>query len=60
MDLNLVKRFTNFYSDSKRVLGISYKPDRPTFMRTVKIVLIGTLILGILGFIIAEIVGLIS
>ncbi len=60
MDLNLVKRLRNFYADSKRVLGISYKPDQQTFMRTVKIVLIGTLILGILGFIIAEIVGLIS
>lgn len=50
----------DFLADSKRVLEISYKPDSVTFMRTIKIVLIGTIILGVLGFIIAEIVGVIT
>lgn len=60
MGLNIVKKLKDFIADSERVLGISYKPDQATFMRTIKIVLIGTLILGILGFIIAEIIGLIA
>jgi protein translocase SEC61 complex gamma subunit len=47
---------TGFIADSKRVLEISYKPDQTTFKRTLKIVLIGTLILGIMGFIISTII----
>jgi protein translocase SEC61 complex gamma subunit len=45
-----------FIADSKRVLEISYKPDQKSFNRTLKIVLIGTLILGALGFVIATII----
>jgi len=51
---------TGFIADSKRVLEISYKPDQKTFNRTLKIVLIGTLILGVLGFIIATIITFIT
>lgn len=56
----MIKSITGFIDDSKRVLAISYKPDQETFMRTVKIVLLGTIILGVLGFIIAEIIGLVT
>jgi protein transport protein SEC61 subunit gamma and related proteins len=58
--LDIIKSIRGFLSDSKRVLDISYKPDMGTFQRTVKIVLIGTLILGVLGFIIATIIGVIT
>ncbi len=60
MDLNIAKRLGDFYSDSRRVLEVSYKPDMTSFKRIVKIVVIGTLILGILGFIIETIIALIT
>lgn len=50
----------DFIADSRRVLEISYKPDMETFKRTVKIVLIGTLILGILGFIVSIIINFVT
>lgn len=58
--MDIIKTIKDFFADSKRVLDISYKPDMGTFKRTVKIVLIGTLILGILGFIIAEIIQFVT
>ncbi len=60
MDLNMAKKLRLFYSDSKHVLSVSYKPDVSTFSRTLKVVLLGTIVLGLLAFIIFEIVGLIT
>ncbi len=54
--LNVKRILKSFYSDSKHVLSVSYKPDLATFKRTLKIVLLGTVILGLLGFIITEII----
>jgi len=56
MNLNLIQKTKQFFADSKHVLSVSYKPDMPTFKRTLKIVLFGALIIGILGYIISIII----
>ena len=58
--MDVFKPFRNFYSDSKHVLGVSYKPDADTFKRTLKVVLLGILILGVLGFVISVIINFIT
>ncbi len=60
MELNPIKKLRSFYDDSKHVLSVSYRPDVQAFERTLKIVVLGILILGILGFIIYEIVFFIA
>jgi protein translocase SEC61 complex gamma subunit len=60
MNFHPIKSLRDFYEDSKHVLSVSYRPDRETFMRTMKIVVIGILILGIMGFIISEIITFIA
>lgn len=60
MNFNIIKILKDFIADSRRVIDISYKPDMDTFKRTMKIVLIGTLILGALGFVIEFIVTYIT
>lgn len=60
MAFNPIKSLREFYADAKHVLSVSYRPDRDTFMRTVKIVVVGILILGVLGFIIFELIGLVA
>lgn len=57
---NIIKGLKEFYSNSKHVLAVSYKPNVSTFERTVKVVLIGTLVLGIMGFIIAFVLQVIT
>ncbi len=58
INLNPIPRLKRFYADSKHIISVSYKPDANTFKRTLKVVLIGVIILGTLGFIIAEIINL--
>ena len=55
--MNVVGKLKDFYSDAKHVMSVSYKPDLDTFKRTLKIVLIGIILLGILGFVIYLIIN---
>ncbi len=60
MNLNIVSRLKLFYSNSKHVMSVSYKPDIDTFRKTIKVVLIGTLLLGFIGLVISLIIGVIA
>lgn len=56
MKLNFLPDFKSFYANARHVINISYKPNMQHFSKTLKIVLVGTLIVGILGFVISFIV----
>lgn len=56
MKLNFMPDFKSFYANARHVINISYKPNVQHFSKTLKIVLVGTLIVGILGYIISFIV----
>ncbi len=60
MQFNPVKSLRSFYSNSLHILSVSYRPDVKTFTRTVKVVLLGTLLLGVLGFIISLIISFVA
>ncbi len=57
MNFNPVARLKAFFSNAKHILTVSYKPSNDEFRRSLKIVIIGILILGILGFVISEILA---
>ena len=59
MNLNPIPKIKQFLDDANRIMAISYKPGAQEYKRTLKIVLIGTLILGTIGYLISIIVGLI-
>ena len=59
MQWNPIPKLKQFFEDSNRMLSISYKPGMTEFKRTLKIVLLGTIVLGIMGYIISIIIGLI-
>ncbi len=52
-------KFRKFIDDSKRVMSISYKPSSEEFNKSAKIILIGILFIGVIGFIIAIIISLV-
>ncbi len=60
MQFNPIKSIRTFLSNSQHILSVSYKPDTPTFVRTVKRVLVGTIVVGILGFVISLIIGFVA
>jgi|GEM_PF-493464 len=59
MNFNIISSFKNFYNDSKRIISISYKPSTEELNKSAKIILLGILIIGVLGLILAIIISLI-
>ncbi len=51
------KKVKNFYHESKHILSIAYKPTTQSFTRTLKVVVLGILILGFLGYFISLIIN---
>jgi protein translocase SEC61 complex gamma subunit len=52
-----IPKIKQFFESSKHVLSVSYKPGMSEFRRTIKIVLLGILIIGVMGYIISLIIG---
>ncbi len=59
MKFDPVGSLKQFWDDAQRMLSVSYKPSAVEFKRTLKIVLFGTIVLGIIGYLISIVVGLI-
>ncbi len=55
---NPMRSFKSFYADARHILSVSYRPDIDTFRRTLKIVLLGIMILGVIGFVVFELIKL--
>ncbi|OLS14164.1 MAG: hypothetical protein RBG13Loki_2214 [Promethearchaeota archaeon CR_4] len=53
---NILKRFRDFLYHSKRVFKIAHKPTRKEYWLMMKICIVGFLILGVLSFIIHQII----
>ncbi|MDE1762141.1 MAG: protein translocase SEC61 complex subunit gamma [Candidatus Micrarchaeota archaeon] len=60
MGLNFIPNLRSFYDNAKHVLNVSYKPSMQHFQQTLKIVLIGTLLVGVMGYVISVLIGLIA
>ena len=60
MNLNPIPKIRQFYEDASRIMAISYKPGTQEFKRTLKIVLLGTIVLGVIGYLISIIIGFIA
>ena len=58
--MNVQEEFNKFIKDSKRVLKVSRKPDGNEYMELAKVVSIGVLIIGVIGFIIVLLCSLIG
>ena len=58
--MNVQERFDKFVKDSKRVLKVSRKPDAKEYRELAKVVSIGVLIIGVIGFVIVLLGSLIG
>lgn len=54
----IAQRLKMFIDNSRHVLSISYKPTNEEFKRSAKLIIIGILIIGAIGFVIGLIVSL--
>lgn len=58
MKLDLKGRLTRFMENSKHVLNISYRPTNEEFKRSAKVIILGILVIGVVGFVIGVIISL--
>ncbi|OJI06702.1 MAG: protein translocase SEC61 complex subunit gamma [Candidatus Micrarchaeum sp. ARMAN-1] len=58
MDMNVVKRLRSFWTNSRHIINISYRPKNDEFKKTAKVIIIGILIVGVLGLILGIIISL--
>ncbi|ASI13474.1 preprotein translocase subunit SecE [Candidatus Mancarchaeum acidiphilum] len=56
--MNVYEKFKSFLSNSRHIIDISYKPESREYDRSAKIIILGILLLGVVGFIIAVIISL--
>lgn len=59
MNLNIFGSFKKFWTNSKHVMSISYKPTRDEFSKAAKLIIFGILLMGVIGFILAIVISLI-
>jgi protein translocase SEC61 complex gamma subunit len=57
--MDIMKMLNTFVDNAKHVLSISYKPTREEFDKSAKLIIIGILLIGTVGLIIAVLVSLI-
>jgi protein translocase SEC61 complex gamma subunit len=53
---NVIARFQSFLHNSKRIFKISHKPTKKEYWMMTKISIVGFLILGVIAFIIHQII----
>ncbi len=56
--MNVVASLRSFVQNSRHIISISYKPSQIEFNRSAKIIILGIVIVGMLGLILAIIVSL--
>lgn len=58
--MNVQESVNKFVKDSKRVLKVSRKPDSQEYIELAKVVSIGVVIIGVIGFVIVLLGSLIG
>jgi protein transport protein SEC61 subunit gamma-like protein len=48
----IIENFKNFLTSSRRILNISQKPTRKEFLLMAKIIAIGMVLIGVIGYLI--------
>ncbi len=56
----LVSKFKNFVTNSRHVLNISYRPTNEEFKKSAKIIILGIIAIGVLGFVLGILISFIT
>jgi protein transport protein SEC61 subunit gamma-like protein len=57
--MGIIDKLKKFFTNSRHVLSISYKPTRQEFNKAARLIIFGILLIGTIGFVIAIIISLI-
>ena len=59
VSMKLIDNMKALVENSKRVMNVSYRPTEQEFKKSAKVIILGILIIGVLGLVIAIIISLI-
>ncbi len=57
--MSVLNKLRAFVQNSRHIISISYKPTRSEFSKSAKIIILGILIVGVMGFVIALVISLV-
>ena len=57
--MSIIDNLKKFVDNCKHVLSISYKPSEAEFSKSAKLIIIGILLIGFVGFLVAVVVSFI-
>lgn len=57
--MNIQASIKKFITNARHVMSISYKPTREEYEKAAKLIILGILLLGTIGFIVAILVSLV-
>ncbi|MGD0510416.1 MAG: protein translocase SEC61 complex subunit gamma [Candidatus Micrarchaeaceae archaeon] len=57
--MNIQTSIKKFITNARHVMSISYKPTREEYEKAAKLIILGILLLGTIGFIVAILVSLV-
>ena len=55
--MGILDNLKKFIDNCRHVLSISYKPSREEFSKSAKLIIIGILLMGLLGFMVAVVIS---
>ena len=55
--MGIIDNLKKFIDNCRHVLSISYKPSREEFDKSAKLIIIGILLMGLLGFMVAVVIS---
>ena len=58
--INVKQKFNTFIVNSRHVINVSYRPSNKEFSRSAKIIILGVLLIGVMGFAIGIVISLIT
>lgn len=58
--MQIFERLKRFIDNSRQVMSISYKPTREEFNKSAKVIILGIILIGAMGFVLSIIISLIT
>ncbi|HUY69956.1 MAG TPA: protein translocase SEC61 complex subunit gamma [Candidatus Baltobacteraceae bacterium] len=58
--MQIFQKIKSFIDNSRHVMSISYKPTRTEFNKSAKVIILGIILIGVIGFLLSIVISFIT
>ncbi|HVC58583.1 MAG TPA: protein translocase SEC61 complex subunit gamma [Candidatus Acidoferrales bacterium] len=58
--MQIFQQIKSFIDNSRHVMSISYKPTRTEFNKSAKVIILGIILIGVIGFLLSIVISFIT